>query len=251
VREVMGHLEELKVDEVDLVNETRANNDHEKLLGREAMAAWYKEAAATAPSVPLGINEYGLISSSGVSVENHEHYETIIKELTGHGAPIQVVGLQCHIGEQVTELARAKAVLDRFAKLELPLHITEFTISTDDEELQADYLRDFLTLCFSHPAVEAFTMWGFWEGKIWIQNTALWRKNWEIKPAGQAYADLLQKEWSTNETVPTDAQGQAKIRGFLGDYEVSIQQGNGPAVVTKANLVRQGTNLVVRLGARQ
>ena len=35
--------------------------------------------------------------------------------------------------------------------------------SPEDEEMQADYTRDFLTLAYSHPTVVGVQLWGFWE----------------------------------------------------------------------------------------
>ena len=91
----------------------------------------------------------------------------------------------------------------------------------DDEQLQADYLRDVMIIGFSHPAMEATVMWGFWEGKHWKPAAALWRKDWSIKPAGQAWLDLVFKQWWTDETGRTTADGTCNIRGFLGEYEIT------------------------------
>ncbi len=248
VEEVMGHMERLGVDEVDLVNEARGNTDHEKALGRDAMAAWFKTAKRVAPSVRIGINEYGLLSAGGVMRGNHEHYESLIRELRRRGAPIEVIGMQAHISREVTELDRVRAVLDRFAKLGLAIHVTELTVDTRDERLQADYLRDLLTVLFAHPAVEAVTVWGFWQGKIWLADSALWRKDWTIKPAGRAWVDLVSKRWATDATADADAAGRAVVRGFLGDYTVTVRApGHAPRQVP-ASLVRGGAEVTVRLG---
>ena len=52
----------------------------------------------------------------------------------------------------------------QFATLGLPVRITELDIDSNDEELQADYFRDFLTASFSHPNINGIMIWGFWEG---------------------------------------------------------------------------------------
>ena len=54
-------------------------------------------------------------------------------------------------------------LLDRYARLELPIKITEFDVDVADESLQADYTRDFLYAAFSHPSVSGIQLWGFWK----------------------------------------------------------------------------------------
>lgn len=62
---------------------------------------------------------------------------------------------------------------------------------SDDERLQADYLRDVMTMAFSHPAMQAIVMWGFWEGRHWKPDAALYRKDWSTKPAGKVWEELV------------------------------------------------------------
>jgi hypothetical protein len=53
-----------------------------------------------------------------------------------------------------------------------PSSTPTFDINTDDEELQADYTRDFLTLAYSHPTVVGVQLWGFWERSHWKPEAA-------------------------------------------------------------------------------
>ncbi|MBT4823460.1 MAG: hypothetical protein HON70_47600 [Lentisphaerae bacterium] len=92
-------------------------------------------------------------------------------------------------------------------------------------------------------------MWGFWERQIWIRNTALWGKDWSIKPSGQAFVDLMSRDWTTSETAATGADGVATIRGFLGEYALSVRVGDAPPIQTGTSLSRQGGETVVRLPA--
>ena len=111
--------------------------------------------------------------------------------------------------------------LDRFARLGLPIAITEFDINSEDEQLQADYTRDFLTACFSHPAVSEIVTWGFWEKRHWFPKAALWRADWSLKPNGKAWVELTTRKWWTQASGTTDSQGRYGARGFLGQYRVT------------------------------
>ena len=116
-----------------------------------------------------------------------------------------------------------KRVYDEFAQLGVPLQLTELDVDAGfDDHLQADYLRDVLILSFSHPAMQGINLWGFWEGRHWRPNAALWRKNWTIKPAGQVWLDWVHSQWRTRASGTTDHAGQFKTRGFLGEYTLTI-----------------------------
>src|SRR5438045_8528998 len=53
--------------------------------------------------------------------------------------------------------------------------ITELDIDSNDDKLQADYLRDFLPASFSHPNTNGLLMWGSWEPAHWRPNAAMYR----------------------------------------------------------------------------
>ena len=98
-------------------------------------------------------------------------------------------------------------VYDRFAKFGVPLQLTEFDIDTRNEPLQAEYLRYVMTITFSHPSFNGIVTWGFWEGRHWRPNGALWRRDWSIKPAGKMWKELVFKTWWTDEEHTTDVGG--------------------------------------------
>jgi hypothetical protein len=111
------------------------------------------------------------------------------------------------------------AVLDRYqAEFHLPVRITEFDVMTYDEDLQADYTRDYLILCFSHPSVVGVQFWGFWSGAHWRPQAALFREDWSERPAAKVYRDLVLNQWRTEASGVTDANGGLSLRGFQGDY---------------------------------
>ena len=60
---------------------------------------------------------------------------------------------------------RHRKTLDRFAKSGLRAAATGLIIVTDEEAAQADYMRDFQTVLFSHPATSPITQLGLWQGQ--------------------------------------------------------------------------------------
>jgi hypothetical protein len=95
--------------------------------------------------------------------------------------------------------------------------------------------------------VDSIIMWGFWEGRHWLPNAALFRRDWTIKPNGQAYQDLVFKQWWTNADGKSDNRGAYRTRGFLGDYDISVTAPNGQTKTVSAKLVKGGATVAIRL----
>jgi len=211
-----------RITEWDVINEPYAHHNLMDRLGPEAMADWFREARAIDPRPVLFLNDYAGLAAGGLWNEHKQHFEETVKFLQKQKAPIGGIGLQCHFGWSVTPPEKALEELDRWGKLGLEVHLTEFDVETSDEELQADYTRDLLTLSFSHPSVTSVMIWGFWEGRHWRPDAALWRKDWSLKPNGRIWTELTRKTWWTDEQGKTDRRGRWSTRGFLGDYEIEV-----------------------------
>ena len=139
------------------------------------------------------------------------------------GTPIDGVGFQCHFRlHAVTSPKRTWEILDRYAELGLKLAVTEYDLAWVSEAFQAQFLNDFMTATFAHPAVNQFVMWGFWDGSHWREDGGMYAKDWREKPSLKAYKNLVFKKWWTDLTLPTNKQGIMTTRGFLGDYKIKV-----------------------------
>jgi endo-1,4-beta-xylanase len=221
----------------DVINETFTNHDFMDVLGRHAMVDWFKAARAGDPNVKLYINDFNILE--GQDTPHQDDYAATIKYLIDEGAPVDGIGLQSHFSARVTPMDELFRRLDRYTAFGKELEITEFDIDSSDEATQADYTRDFLTATFSYPSVKAFVMWGFWEGSHWRPRGAMMRRDWSLKPNGEAYKDLVFKKWWTNADGKTSAQGTFVTRGFLGDYEIEVKAG-GKSKTIRVTLPKEG-----------
>ncbi len=226
---VLGHIAEITaatrawVQEWDVLNEPYDNHDLMTRFGEGLMVDWFRAAAAGAPGVPLYLNDY----SNHDLVTDRDHcaeFVRVAQYLLDHGAPLGGLGLQAHIGAQPNPPVNVLAALDRYAQFRLPIRFTELDIDTDDEALQADYLRDFLILAYSHPSVVGVQLWGFWESAHWRPKSALFRADWSEKPAAQAYRSLVLGQWRTRLQSAAGDQGEVAGRGYHGDYIVTVER---------------------------
>jgi GH35 family endo-1,4-beta-xylanase len=236
-----------RVRDWDVLNEPLDHQEIISLLGVEEAAQWFKEARQADPAARLFINERAILTNMGSDSARHAAFEALVKSLLRAGAPLDGIGLQCHFVNDLTPPERILSILDRFAKLGKPLYASELDVENPDEELQADYLRDFMTAVFSHPAAEGITLWTFWEGVHLEPLPALYRRDWSRKPAALALEDLLLRQWRTELAGRSGARGEFEGRGFYGTYRVEVSAG-GKTGSAKAAVSRDGENITVVLG---
>ena len=215
-----------KVVDWDVINEPFSNHDVMDVCGDDVMVEWYKIARECDPGVKLFINDYDILSScdDGDALTEHQrHYLKTIKYLIDNGAPLDGIGMQGHFGMHPTPPEKMLKMLDLFAQFGKEIEITEYDNEFYDENLAAAFTKDLMTVLFSHPQVHAFLMWGFWDGAHWLNSSPIYNRDWTLKPSGKVYKDLVFKTWWTSLNGVSDASGQFKGRGFLGDYEASVE----------------------------
>jgi len=160
-----------------------------------------------------------------------DHYYETIRWLLKQGAPVDGMGFQSHVHTLVPPEVVYRRI-ERFAALAPEIQITEFDIQVPDisDELQARYARDCLIAVFSHPKTVGFVTWLGGMPLREIETThpsarmqcAFFRKDWTIKPIGQVWLDLKEKQWNTSARGQTDTKGRFQTRGFHGDYDITV-----------------------------
>ncbi len=169
--------------------------------------------------------------------DRRPHFHQLIRQLRKQGARINGIGLQWHLfsieaqqrlldGAHLTPRGML-AALAEFDEHQLPLHVSEITLHSmaDDaagRALQARLVRHVYRLWFSHPSVYAITWWnvpdgGAVPGEDHLKS-GLVDEQLNPKPAYAALEQLIHQEWRTRTRVTTDSRGQAKFRGYLGQY---------------------------------
>ncbi len=232
--------------EWDVINEPYAHHDIMDILGREEMAEWFKYARERTPGVRLFLNDYTMFQGEGGPGSPSECFYDNVRFLLDHDAPVNAIGEQAHIGGTPPGISKVIERLNRFAGFGLPIYITEFDINSNDDEFKARYIRDFLTVMFSHPSVEGVIQWGFWAGQHWFPVAALWNKDWTIREHGAVFTDLVSNKWWSDFDGKTGKDGAFHNRGFCGEYEVSVEY-NGKIIKEKIKLENQGVELTLKM----
>ena len=209
-----------RINEWDLNNEMIHGNLFRRRLGYGIVNEMAYMAKYANPEIKLYVNDYGVLDMG----YNAGAYIAQIENLLATGVPIDGIGCQGHLSMRTTATNPAEMVqrnLDRLAKFNLPIKITECLFVYDDEQVQANELNKLFPIYFAHPNVEAIVMWGIWEGDHWQPQCAMWKKDWTPRPQAVAYQNLVFKKWWTNITGKVDESGVLKTRAFYGDYKIT------------------------------
>ena len=246
VREVVEIARRYEPVAYDVWNEPHVGDYLPSIGGKDLAVRTFELAHELDPDATLFINDYGMISGGGMNEGHLSFYEGWIADHLAAGAPIGGIGFQGHFGAALTHPARIVEILERFSAFGLPLQITEFDVDTQDEVAKADYLRDALIAAYSVPNVDAFLIWGFWEGDHWRPRAAMIAEDWTPRPAWQRWLDM-QAQWSTDETVQAGPDGSAAVRGYHGDYAVEVEGPGGQQATVNATLAGPGSTVRVVL----
>jgi len=195
----------------------------------EYVRAAFQSARQANPKATLLINDYRTDAA---------YSEKVISELVDNQQrPLyDVIGIQSHMHGGYWGAARTWAVCERFARFGKPLHFTETTVvsgpkegsqwttTAEGERHQAQAVKAFYTVLFSHPAVEALTWWDFTDQNAWQGAPAgLLRDDMSPKPAYEQLAELIKNKWWTRTEAKTDAGGSLDLHGFFGSYTLSVR----------------------------
>jgi len=228
-------------------------------MQRDLYSEVLQQAHSLNPALKLYLNESDILTRQGT---RFTEYIQLARHLQQQKLPLHGIGCMAHFrSDNLPSMATLETRLDSLAKLQLPIKITEFDVqfgqpmrpyiqSAQELELQKRFTEDFLTLCFSHPAVEGIIMWGFWEKAHYHPAAALWDSDWNIKPNGKAWLDAVCRKWWSQHTITQSIHHQKHtVRLFKGEHELRITDAQTGDELYKSSLIvgEKSQNLKIKL----
>ncbi len=173
-------------------------------------------------------------------------YYMQLELLRAHGVPFDRVGLQAHSFFRREDEERLSAgrydpqhvfdTMDYYGRV-APLHVSEVTFPAyngdqEDEEIQAEILRNMYRMWFSHEKMEAIVYWNLVDGYTHVANGGSWNENYygggllhhddlSEKPAFTALKQLITKEWHTTAALDSGSTSHVTLNGFYGLYDIT------------------------------
>ncbi len=221
--------------------------------GPAAAQAWVSQIAHQTASNGIYVNNHYSHRDPEFKKMNHE--------LLRLGAQFDAIGIQTHMHTKKSRLSQSELwkLLEDYKVFGKPIHLTEISVPSSppfnswrdfqphveslknasskknrlkiarksDKKLevyQAEYLRDFYTLAFSHPKVETLIYWSGSDLYEWRGTAAgLLDVKHDPKPAYKVLRDLIKKKWHTNVNDFTDKRGSISFSGFYGEYSGKVK----------------------------
>jgi hypothetical protein len=131
-------------------------------------------------------------------------------------------------------LATVSRLLDRYSAYDKPIFIRELMAPSVqhpgsswwhrpwDEATQAEFVEKFYTIAFSKPLVKEIAWsYGVSDETTAIQDGGLLHSDLSPKPAYYALRDRI-AAWTTSGAGVTDNKGEYLLRGFGGEYRVTV-----------------------------
>ena len=221
---------------------------HGNFFGQPDFVEWsFALAEKYFPANKLVINEAHCWVWNRIQKDRAPYYMQIERAML-KGARVDAIGMQYHMfytkEEAIKETAifydpeQMWSIMDTYAKFNKPMHITEMTIpvyseKAEDEEMQAQIIRNVYSLMFAHPAMEGILYWNLIDG--FAHNAVpgdmsrgenmfyggLLRYNFTAKPAFELLKELINKTWHT-EVVRESETNEVSFKGFYGKYDLEI-----------------------------
>ncbi|MBQ7353836.1 MAG: endo-1,4-beta-xylanase [Clostridia bacterium] len=267
-----------KIRTIEVTNEMYWGEGVTEFYTHPSFLEWtYKTADKYFPKNQLAINE-GTAEAWLYECKCVAPYYAYTEATMLKGARIDAMGMQFHMFySREEELEKSKKLynpvhlynqLNLYSNLVNFLQVTEITIpayssSPLDEEIQAKIIEYLYTVWFSHPKMEQIIYWNLIDGYAYIHNPekipekiresqgnmtigenvyygGLLRFDMTPKPAYRILDELINKRWRTKLRASI-TNGEAKLRGFYGDYEIKVTA-NGKTTVKSVTLSSKKDN---------
>lgn len=230
-------------DFFDLANETTVNDRFDNPVSR-----WIKEKG------PIEMMKFGTglvrawkpdakLLFGDWNVHGQDYFD-LLRQMREKDVEIDILGMQSHMHRDLWSQEETMRVMDRAAEFGWPIHFPECSVcsgkpigkmnygagkvnqfSETEEDLywQADFTRDFYTMVFSHPAVEALSWFDFTEHR-WLNAPAgVVDDDMNPKPVYSALYDLIHREWHSDADLRTGPDGWCSTRLFCGNYDITVE----------------------------
>ena len=99
-----------------------------------------------------------------------DNYITLVQTLRDAGAPIDAYGNQSHELKGISTTELNNALERQQDELKMPMFITEYDISSTDDNDQLKYYKEQIPIMWEKPYCAGVTLWGYVYGKTWTDD---------------------------------------------------------------------------------
>ena len=122
----------------------------------------FQKARQYCPRAILILNDYNVLRWADA-----DNFIQIANAVKGSGY-IDALGSQSH-GQETQTLSDLQTRLNNLIAVGLPIYISEYDVSTQDDAQQQTIMEQQLTLFWNTPQIKGITLWGYVYGSTWSQ----------------------------------------------------------------------------------
>lgn len=233
-----------RFDFFDLANETTVNDRFDNPVSRWVRRIGPVEMIQFGAKLVRSIKPDAKLLFGDWNVHKDEYFD-FLGRLRDEGAGIDIIGMQSHMQRDLWTAEETVRVIERAAAYGFPIHFPECSICSGTPvgelvydsngtvnrfyetpelaEWQAGFAEDFYTLVFSEPAVEALSWFDFTDHRWLGAPGGVIDDDMNPKPVYHTLHRLIHKEWSSDQTGLTNAEGVTGASLFCGDYEITVE----------------------------
>ncbi|MHB1155524.1 MAG: endo-1,4-beta-xylanase [Phycisphaerales bacterium] len=226
-------------------------------VGAEEAGVLFAMIRKELPGAKLGIGacvRFG--SDAGPAMRERDMWRglELVRELQRTGGPVDFVSFHAHRPWGWWADARwIEQTIDAFAKEGVRVHMSQLAVPDDGpiggpvrqgrwtRGLQAEYYRDFFTVCFGNANVDAINLEAM--GADTLTTGAGLLDEHDQPTAGYAALEkLIRHDWRTELSGELGLDGVVRFRGFHGDYELTLTLGDGRTATARFAVEPGGSN---------
>lgn len=163
---------------IDVVNEAvpghQPANYALKAFGNNWIQRVFQLARQYCPNSTLILNDYNNIRWQ------HNEFIALAK---AQGNYIDAVGLQSHELKGMTAAQVQTAIDNIWNQVGKPIYISEYDIGDTNDQVQLQNFQAHFPVFWNHPHVAGITIWGYVNGRTWIDGSGLIQDNGTPRPA--------------------------------------------------------------------
>lgn len=191
------------------------------LIGMESLIKAYKIASESVPEAQLFYSDVqGLSAISDVAINDTVE---LVEWLLQNGVKLSGIVLGANMRRLDVGPQRMEKRLDIVAqRLNIPIHIANFAVSSDSEEFQSATISDYMLLFYSHPHVQSVEFAEAWAPALLNPKMALYKDDMSPRPAALLIDKLLKKSWWTEIYKNTGKDGHIEAELFDGIHSIFV-----------------------------
>lgn len=163
---------------IDVVNEAVAGHQPagyaQKAFGNNWIQRVFQLARQYCPNSILILNDYNNIRWQ------HNEFIALAK---AQGNYIDAVGLQAHELKGLTAAQVQTAIDNIWNQVGKPIYISEYDIGDTNDQVQLQNFQAHFPVFWNHPHVKGITIWGYVNGRTWIEGSGLMTDSGTPRPA--------------------------------------------------------------------